>query len=366
MTTELTYETLRDHLVGLEPPKAIGERANLWVIPRVLGIARTFDDFFEIFIVGERVHPRTAIVRQHLEFGRWEVAGTGERFEASRLVLPPEPHFLAVATMIAVELHRSGLGTARALQDVINEVEPIIEMALRRGALDESHQVGLMGELLCLEVMLDAVLQHSDLRVSVLDMWQGHRQGLRDFIIGETAIEVKTTQQEASSHKISGLHQVERTEVDGLVEETLYLLSVGITASEHEGQTVPDVVQRIVNRLADPAAHASGFSALQRRFLSNVACYGSGSSRGYDHTTMAQWQVYSTRFRATFTPRLYDIGDPDVRIIRRRDLAGTYVSPDDIQYRLDLEPNINGVNPVASWKHTITGLVQAVITLPSG
>lgn len=361
MRVEITYEGLREQLLALGAPSAAGERTNLWVIPRVLGIARTFDDSFELFVVGERVHPRTSIVRRHLEYGRWEVAGTGERFEASRLVLPPAPHFLAVATMIAVELPRAGLGTERALQDVMDDVEPIIEMALRRGALAESHQVGLLGELLCLEVMLDSVLRNPELRMSVLDMWHGHRQGLRDFRIGGVAIEVKTTQHVASSHKISGLHQVEPTEVDGIVEHALFMLSVGLAASEHDGQTLPEVVQRIVDRLADPATHPAGFSPLQRRFLDDVACYGSGSSRGYDHVTMAQWQVYGARFRATFTPRLYDLGDPDVRIIRRRDLAGSCVSPDDIQYRLDLEPNINGGNPVASWQHAVVGMVRAAL-----
>ncbi|MDQ8155257.1 MAG: hypothetical protein P3B98_11410, partial [Gemmatimonadota bacterium] len=124
-------------------------------------------------------------------------------------------------------------------------------------------------------------------------------------------------------------------------------------------------VQRIVDRLADQANHPSGLSPLQRRFLEDVARYGSGSSRGYHHATMAQWQVYSTGFRATFTPRLYDLGDPDVRIIRRRDLAGTYVSPNDIQYRMDLEPNVNGLNPVASWQHTVTTVVREALGLSS-
>ncbi len=363
MTVYLTYEGLRDQLLALDTPSAAGERTNLWVVPRKLGVARTFDGSFELFVVGERVHPRTSIVRRHLEYGRWEVAGTRERFEASRLVLPPASYFLAVATLLAVELHRAGLGTDRPLQDVIDEVEPIIEMALRRGALGESHQVGLLGELLCLEVLMDAVLRHPELRMSVLDMWQGHRQGLRDFRIGGAAIEVKTTQQESSSHKISGLHQVEPTDVDGVVEDALFMLSVGLAASEHEGQTLPEVVQRIVDRLADPATHPGGLSPLQRRFLDDVSRYGSGASRGYDHGTMAQWQVYGERFRATFTPRLYDLADPDVRIIRRRDLAGTYVSPADIQYRIDLEPNINGMNPVASWQHTVVELVRAALAL---
>lgn len=363
MRRETTYEGLRDELLALAAPSAASDRTNLWVIPRVLGIARTFDHTFELFIVGERVHPRIAIVRRHLEYGRWEVAGTGERFEASRLVLPPAPHFLPVATMIAVELHRAGLGTERRLQDIMDDVEPIIEMALRRGALDESHQVGLLGELLCLEVMLDAVYRRPELRMPVLDMWQGHREGLRDIRIGNTAIEVKTTQQEASSHKISGLHQVEVTECDGLVEDKLFMLSVGLAASEHEGQTLPEVVQRITDRLADPIAHPASLSPLQKRFLSDVARYGSAFSRGYCHETMSQWRVYGARFRATFAPRLYDLGDPDVRIIRRRDLAGTYVSPDDIQYRIDLEPNINGMNPVASWQHSVVELVRAALGL---
>jgi hypothetical protein len=359
--TVVTYEGLRDQLLALDAPISAGERTTLWVLSRKLGIARTFDNSFELFVVGERVHPRTSIVMRHLEYGRWEVAGTEERFEASRLILPPAPHFLAVATLIAVELHRVGLGTDRPLQDVLDDVEPIIEMALRRGALGESHQLGLLGELICLEVMIDAVLRHPELRMSVLDMWQGHRQGLRDFRIGGVAIEVKTTHQEASSHKISGLHQVEPTQVEEVAEESLFLLSVGLASSEHEGQTIPEVVQRIVNRLADPAAHALALSPLQKRFVDDVARYGSGTSRGYDHLTMAQWQVYGTRLRATFTPRLYDLGDPDIRIIRRRDLAGTYVSPDDIQYRIDLEPTINGMNPVASWQHTVVRLVRAAL-----
>lgn len=363
MMVEVTYERLRDELLALITPSTAGERTTLWVIPRVLGIARTFDDSFEVFVVGERIHPRTAIVRRHMEYGRWEVAGSGNWFDASRIVLPPAPHFLAVATMLAVELYRAGMGAERGLQEAMDDVESIIEMALRRGALSESHQVGLLGELLCLEVMLDAVLHHPELRMSVLDMWQGHRPGLRDFRVGAVAIEVKTTQQETSSHKITGLHQVEPTEVDGLVEDTLFMLSFGLVASESGGQTLPEAVQRIVDQLAEPSSDASRLSPVQLRFLDDVARYGSGSSRGYVHTTMADWQVYGVRYRATFTPRLYDFCDPDVRIVRRRDLAGMYISPTDIQYRVELEPVINGANPVSSWRHALSMMVREALGL---
>lgn len=363
MMEGVTYESLRADLLALGTPEIQGERNTRWILSRKLGVARTSEGNYEIFIVGGRVYPRTGIVQRHLEYGKWEVRGTADRFEASRLVLPPDPHFIAVASLIVVELFRAGLGTERPLQDVFDDVEPLIEMALRRGALDEEHQVGLIGELLCLELMLDVVSARPELRMDVLDMWQGHRVGQRDFRIGSVAIEVKTTQQDGSTHKISGLHQVEPVSSDGASESGLFLLSVGLTASEHEGQSVPEVVQRVAYRLADQGGRCDGSSPLQRRFLEDVARYGANQARGYDHRTMAGWQVYRTRFRSTFTPRLYDLLDPELRIIRRRDLVGTFVSPDDIQYRMDLIPVLNGRNPSGSWQHSLVQLVGDALNL---
>lgn len=358
MTVSITFEGLRECLEELPPPPTQDDWRIFWVVPRALGIARTSDGSFEIFISGPRLTPRTETVRRHLEHALWDLPDSGDRVEASRVILPAAPHFLAISALIAVELVRAGMGTGRDLHDVFDDVEPIIELALRRGALSGEHIIGLIGELLCLEVMLDAVATRPELRLTILDMWQGHQVGQRDFVIGLAAIEIKTTQQETSSHKVSGLHQVESDGQNSASEARLFLLSVGLAHSENEGQSLPMIVQRLLERLADPAFSGDGFSPLQRRFLDDVARYGSSSSRGYSHETMAGWLVYQERFRSTFSPRLFDLMDHEVRIIRRRDLVGTHVSPDDIQYRIDLPSHVNGMNPAPMWQHAIVSLVR--------
>jgi hypothetical protein len=233
-------------------------------------------------------------------------------------------------------------------------------LVLRQAALAEEHILGLVGELLCLEVMLDAIAAKPEFYGAVLDMWRGHSSGLRDFIIGNTAIEVKATQFQTSSHKFSGLHQVEPDAKSGTQENGLLLLSVGLAASESEGQSLSSIVQRITNKLCtavvnEPNAHGP----LQKRFLRDVAEYGSENSVGYDHPSMADEKIYNVRLRTTFSPRLYDLIDFDVRIIRKRDLVDTCVSSSDLQFRLDLPPTISPINPVPNWIQTVSELVRA-------
>ncbi|AZG13248.1 PD-(D/E)XK motif protein [Cupriavidus pauculus] len=363
MSANITFEQLRDTLERIESPLRGGERFTYWVLPRKLGIAKTADSAFEIFIVGPRLHPLTSTVRRHLEHARWEIAESGEQLDANRVVLPPGTHFASISALIAIELVRAGIDENRPLQQVMDDVEPIIELALRRRALSEEHVVGLVGELLCLETMLDAIVDRPELRMSVLDMWQGHRVGGRDFVIGDTAIEIKTTYQEHSSHMISGLHQVELWSASDEAVRQLFLLSVGLAENEHEGQTLPEIVGRVLERLGETPGSGCVLTPLQQRFVRDVASYGATDSSGYDHQSMAGWKVYAARFRSTFTPRLYDLLDEDVRILRRRDLTSTHVSSEDIQYRVNLPAAINGFNPAQSWRHVVVDVVKSALSI---
>jgi len=351
------YEQLRSELVELSHPSKVDDRKTLWIVDRVLGIAKTVNGAIELFLVGERVIPTTSLVRRHLEYGQWQITEDHILINSNRIVLPPEPHFLPLAAMIGVELVRFGLNSTDVLQAAFSSVEPLIELALRQSALAEEHILGLLGELLCLEVMMDAVANRSDARGAVLDMWKGHASGLRDFVIGDIAIEVKTTQFQTSSHKFTGLHQVEPSAKAGSHESGLLLLSIGLSLSESEGQSLSTVVQRIIAKLSQSIGNS--LSPLQQRFLRDVAAYGSENSVGYDHLSMSGEKMYNAKFRTTFSPRLYDLIDSEVRMIRKRDLVGTCVSPSDFQFRLDLSPSITPLNPVPNWTHTISELVRS-------
>jgi hypothetical protein len=357
----LDYEHLREQLENLAQPKREADRKTLWVVDRLLGIATTTAGSIEVFLVGARLNAFSGLVRRHLEHDRWEIAEAGILIEANRIALPGEPHFISLAAVIGIELFRCGFTTSENLPRAFRQVEPLIELALRRTALAEEHILGLVGELLCLEVMLDSTTDASRYS-SILDMWRGHTSA-RDFVINKSGIEVKTTQLLNSSHKFSGLHQIEPPAESLNSESTVYLLSVGLTASEIEGQSLSEIVDRVLRRFnLDTVSKPSSWTPLQRRFVGEVAAYGSANSVGYNHESMAGERIYNARWKPTFTPRLYDLSDPDMRILRRHDLEATHVSPDDLQFRLDLDASISASNPVSNWAQAITHMVRAALS----
>lgn len=361
MSNSLTaYERLREQLEQVSRPERREDRRTLWVVDRLLGLAITATGTVEILLVGDQLHPASQIVRRHMQYARWRIEEVGIEVAANRIVLPAQPHFLSLAALIAVELTRCGLHCRDMLKEAFRLVEPLIELALQRTMLTEEHIVGLMGELLCLEVLLDAV-DTPELMSPVLDMWRGYT-GSRDFVIDDIGIEVKTTRSTMSSHKFSGLHQVEPSQAGDVHERKVYLLSIGLTASAGEGQSLPELVERVVRRLGGTAQpNTSAWTPLQKRFLTEVANYGRADSLGYDHDTMAREDVYNVRFRSTFTPRLYDLSDPDVRILRREFLESTHVSADDLQFRLELQDFITPANPAANWAQSITQMVRTLL-----
>lgn len=364
MPTNISFEGLCSRLENLVTPTKGEDRSVYWVLPMTLGLAKTSADRVEVFIGGRKLYPRTPIVRRHLEHGRWTITESAEEFDASRIVLPSAPHFIPLAAFLAVELIKAGIGSQRSVQEVLNEVEPLLELALLRGSLGEEHILGLVGELICLEVLLDAVAHQPELFPLVLDMWRGYETGHRDFVIGQTSLEIKTTQLESSTHAISGTHQVEVDERYPS-EERLVLLSLGLAPVVQEGQTLPDIVQRIAQRLGAGVVEPSGgFTPLQQRFLDNVYRYGGTGSRGYDHRTEATSKAYSTRYRSTFTPRLYEMADEQIFILRGKDIEGRFIRSSSIQYTLELPNLINGMNPAANWRHSVTSMVRTYLNIP--
>lgn len=358
-SNSMDYEQLRSELGALSSSINENDRKTLWVVNRVFGIAKTSRGAIELFLIGDKLVSTSSLVKRHLEFGRWQIADEHQFIDANRIVLPSDPHFLPLAATIGVELMRVGLKSTLDLQFAFKQVEPLIELALRRSALAEEHILGLIGELLCLECMLDAVPSRHGGKATILDMWRGYTKGLRDFVIGGIALEVKTTQLETSSHKFSGLHQVELQTKAGSEESALYLLSVGLAPSASEGISLSSIVERIVKKLADQYLdQLNQLGPLQQRFLSMVSSYGSESAVGYDHMTMSQEVVYNLKFRPTFSPRLYDLHDTELRIIRSSDLDGTCVSTSDFQFRLDLDSTITAINPAPNWTQAISDFVR--------
>ena len=349
---ETRFEEVRAKIANLDRADHAEDRRTHWILDRVLGIARDRFGGYEIFLAGETpLEARSGLVRRHLKHGAWK-AKDGDPFQASRVVLRSEPHFAAISATIAVELLRCGLTESGDAQAPFTEVEPIIEMALRRGALSEEQVIGVMGELMALEVMLRAVRDHPERRSQVLDTWRGHQQAARDFCFGEVAIEIKTTTTQSSSHHINSLAQIEPMQEEG--ERMLYLLSIGLIPVPHHGLSLPQKVNQLLGLLAEGPER----NTLQDRFLEDLRAYGTGTTGGYVHDEMADWPAYAQGYQETFKPRLYDLMDTELRLISRADLNGTFVDDKQIEFGIHLDPELNSRNPLHDWEQALTDMTR--------
>lgn len=348
---ELQFEALRAELEGLSVPA--GQVRKMFWLKEALGVGRTPSGDFEIFIRGPVLQASFPLVRRHLQHGDWRPEEGGEAFSASRIVLPAAPHFASVAALIAIELVRAGVAAAHGPQPAFNDVEPIIEMALRRGALQENVIIGLIGELTVLRQLLHTRGDRPAEMLRVLDCWQGWQKGGRDFRIGEHSIEVKTTQKSISSHEFSGLHQLEPERLASGTMETLHLLSVGLVASTTLGETLPEMVDSIIGLLRT----ASAFDLVEE-LLRRVAAYGGQPGEGYVHGTMRNWGAYGTRYAHSFRPRLYSVSDPAMRLLDRTLLSETFVQPDGLTFTMHLPEQVSDFNPAPGWEDELEAMTR--------
>lgn len=347
------YQKVRDELTALDVEGDDKSRRTMWIVPRVLGVARS-EKAIDMFLVGPPLHVRSTLIRRHLDHAMWDVAGEGTSVEANRLIFPGKDQYAPVAAMIAVELANAGLRTGESIQIAFSRIEAVVELSLRRAALAEEHLLGLLGELTCLEIMLSAVDSQPQSLAAVLEMWMGWQGATRDFRIGMASVEVKTTLTAASSHRFSGLHQVELT----ANEHRLLLLSVGFDSSTGDGISLASVVSRIAERLKQ-----SGVKGIQSRFFEAVKSYGAEHGIGYDHAAMAEHHIYTTKFAMTFTPRLYDLDDVNMHLLRRADVEKTFVRADDLAFSLELPLSVAPANPAVNWAQAITQLTREALHL---
>ncbi len=355
--TDYSFEVLRAELEALEAPE--GQTRNLTWLKTPLGVGRTATGDYEVFIRGSELQSNSSLVRRHVQHSEWQPVHGGEVFLANRIVLPPAPHFASVAALIAIELLRAGIDGPPGPQAAFYDVEPIIEMAIRRGALPENVIVGLIGELTVLRQLTLSVKGDPRRALRCLDLWQGWQDGGRDFRIGRHSIEVKATQNASSIHQFSGLHQLEAVPLPSGQPECLHLMSIGLVASNSIGESLPSLVSGIIALLTS----ATGSAEAAQEFTRRIALYGGQSGGNYVHESMAHWNVYSTRYAHTFPPRLYRIDDPAMLLLTREALAQTFVQPEGLSFSLHIPHQVSPFNPASNWEGELASMTASVMAL---
>lgn len=348
----IAFEDLRDRLAGLEVPAGEARRL-IWIVPGRLGAALTATGAYEIFLGGSELGATVPLVARHLQYDRWEPNDGGPSFAATRVLLGSATHFAAMAAVIAVELARFDLSDDNTLQGAFEKAEPLIELAIRGGALSTEALLGLIAELQLLRVGLLAVPITK--RRGVLMGWRGWTKG-RDFVFGRHAIEVKATLGSGSRHSFGGVHQLEAQPIPAGGTENLHIMSFGLVEADGGGQSLPDLVEDLASLLdGDDEEPCSGRADL----VEKIREYGGPGAAGYEHGTMSGWAAYQGRYAINFT-RLYSVDDPAMRLLTSSLIEQTFAVPGSVSFELQFPVHVSTFNPAASWQAEIAAMVNSI------
>lgn len=336
------YEEVRQLVESLTSAPDGHVREVKWLTDaQVVGVARSADGRVEVFLRGPELKAFSSVVRDVIEFRVVHRTGLPS-FGANRILLPALGYFDQVAAFICTEILREGADSS--LVDAFAKTELIIELAVERTRLSSQSAVGLAGELL----LIDALLRRArgERISSILKGWEGWRRSTRDLRVDGTGVEVKTTTGPASSHLVSGVHQVERYDgsFGGDAEDRLLVVSIGLEPTTEEGNafTIPQLVSRIIARAQ--VVNVPDFAI--QTFVSRVAEYGADFGGGYEHGAASVDSVYCTAFFTVFV-RAYNMDDPAIEVLRRRDVAGhAHVDMGSVRFRMDLPAVVGLENPI--------------------
>ena len=164
--------------------------------------------------------------------------------------------FARMVTDVVATLAASATAThQRQMQLLLGRVRAWQQfMSRKKGALEPEAELGLAGELVCLEWLIDAGV---DVHAAV-ESWRGPLDGLQDFELGSGAIEVKSTM--SSNGFPATIMSLEQ--LDDSTRQPLFLFGCRFALAA-EGLTLSDRVHALRLLLdGDPAAAARFESAL--------------------------------------------------------------------------------------------------------
>lgn len=187
------------------------------------------------------------------EFARLQVdTETGEGGDHHVLTAFAEGDHFETYSLFAAVIEDVVRGTSLRTA-VSNSVETYRSLLLSRGRLSTEKAVGLVGELLVLEHLLDNRAEDA-----VMSAWVGPEAEEHDFVLTAGDLEVKSTISERRVHLIGSETQLARTG-----DRPLWLISIQLTRGgrAEDAFTLPELVTRIRARMSSPTTLDTGLDA---------------------------------------------------------------------------------------------------------
>lgn len=219
----------------------------------------------------------------------------------------------ALAVSIAEEM-RKGSSFAAATNAAMSDLRALLA---QRRRLSAEQQLGLMGELMVVEALLDGASA-----AEVLEWWLGPYAEQHDFALPQVDLEVKTTLSERRRHIISGTEQLRPNPA-----RPLWLVSIQLTrAGSGSGRSLAGIVADLRERL-------------------------NGDLRFRVALTELGWvdedaELYDQRYLLRSTPQAYAVNEdfPAVTAERLRAVVPHHDLVSDLTYRVDVTDRSSG-NP---------------------
>lgn len=154
------------------------------------------------------------------------------------------PMFTLMAADLVVLLNKvgsqEGVAIFNALVARITAWQQFMKLD-RSGILSAEEEVGLVGELVVLQELLDGGVSPSN----ALEAWVGPDDGLQDFVLGTGAVEAKTTlAPQGFLAEIANLEQL-----DDSLHRPLYIAAVRLAQQAEQGMSLPVLVDAIIERV---------------------------------------------------------------------------------------------------------------------
>ena len=180
---------------------------------------------------------------------------------------------------VADQLQR-GDDMERALHVALDAYRGLLS---RNPRLSEDQEIGLFGELIALNRLIDAIGEER-----ALPAWLGPQSEEHDFVLEDYDVEVKTTRSERRTHVIHGLGQLAPTP-----GRPLRLMSVQVTraGAADRALTLPGMIERLRGRLRVGRTHFDGK-------LADLGWQDAHADR-----------LYTTRLLLRSEPRFYVVDD---------------------------------------------------------
>lgn len=263
---------------------------------------------------------RVSVSTEELDRGQWFVVE----------VDAADAHYEAYSLLAAVV---DDLAAGRLLHAAMSRsVESFRELLAKRARLSEEATIGLLGELMLLETLIE-----QDGEASAMAAWLGPDSEEHDFVLANADAEVKTTMSERRVHLIGS-----DTQLQPSLHRALWLISVQITRAGDAvgGFGLPDMIGRIRTRLV------------------------SGSDAFAGHLRTLGWRdadadLYPERYMLRSMPAAYLV-DEDFPAITRWRLETVVPQPElvgSVSYRVDVS-NLTPATPPGGLAQFVGGNVE--------